>query len=78
MDKWRAAYIGLSNAGYTDDQIAEIAGVTRAVINGVRNGTYNHHYEPSHSGGEAIIAAITDAIRHGYMDEDPLAAYAEA
>lgn len=73
MTDWKKAYIGLSKAGYTDQQIAEIAGCTRAVINGVRNGTYNHEHEPTHSGGQAILGAITEALRRGYLDTDPLA-----
>lgn len=72
MINWRRAYNGLCRAGYTDDQIAELAGVTRGVINGVRNGTYNHPHEPLYSGGVRILQAITDALHLGYLVEDPL------
>ena len=72
MTNWRAAYNGLVRAGFTDQQIADMAGCTRSVINGVRNGTYNHHHEPSHSGGVRILDAITTALREGWLDEDPL------
>lgn len=73
MVNWRAAYNGLSRAGYTDDQIAELVGCSRAVICGVRNGTYHHDHEPRYSGGVAVINAITYALHMGYIDEDPLA-----
>jgi hypothetical protein len=73
MTDWRKAYTGLSDAGYTDDQIAQVAGITRAVVNGVRNGTWPHPHEPKHAGGQRVIALINEAIRHGVLEKDPLA-----
>jgi len=72
MTDWRKAYNGLSTAGYTDDQIATIAGVTRSVINAVRNGSYPHNHEPGYEGGKRVVDHITEAIRLGYLDFDPL------
>ncbi|MNM99013.1 hypothetical protein D3C81_1115620 [compost metagenome] len=72
MTDWRKAYVGLAKAGYTDEQIAELAGVTRAVINGVRNGTWPYPHEPKHSGGQRILHYVDEAIRHGLLEEDPL------
>jgi hypothetical protein len=72
MTNWQAAYNGLSRAGFSDQQIAEMAGCTRAVINGVRNGTYHHVHEPSYSGGKRVLDAITESLRQGWLEEDPL------
>lgn len=72
MIDWQAAYIGLHAVGYTDGQIADLAGVDRYVINRVRNGQYQHNHEPGYEGGVRIVEAINDALRNGIMDEDPL------
>lgn len=72
MTDWRKAYMGLAAAGYTDEQIATLAGVTRAVVNGVRNGTWPHPHEPKYSGGQRVLACINEALRRGLLDEDPL------
>jgi len=73
MIDWKAAYAGLHAAGYNDGQIARLAGVDRFVINRVRNGRYRHNHEPGYEGGVRVVEAITEAIRQGILDEDPLA-----
>lgn len=55
---WAAAYNRLYHAGYTDGQIAELAGTTRVTINRVRNGTWGFKHELSYSGGNRILDAI--------------------
>jgi hypothetical protein len=73
MTDWAKAYNGLSAAGFTDDQIAGLAGVTRAVINSVRNGNYAFRHEPGYEGGKTVLANLTHAIDMGWIDHDPLA-----
>lgn len=73
MTDWCKAYNGLSTAGFTDDQIAELAGVSRSVINAVRNGVYPHNHEPGYEGGKRVLDNLTNAIHMGYLDHDPLA-----
>jgi hypothetical protein len=53
---WPTVYVALHEAGYTDQQIAEQAGVTRAVVNAVRNGVYPHNHEPGYEGGRRVLA----------------------
>lgn len=72
MTDWAKAYNGLIAAGYSDEQIAEVAGCTRGVVNRVRNGTYPFNHEPGHAGGQRVLKLITDALRQGYLEEDPL------
>lgn len=72
MTDWRKAYVALAKAGYTDEQIGSYAGVTRAVVNGVRNGTWPHPHEPKHSGGVKILALINGLLAQGILEEDPL------
>jgi hypothetical protein len=73
MIDWKAAYVGLHEAGYSDGQIAELANMSRYVVNRVRNGRYpRKKHEPGYSGGVKILAALDGAIRHGLLTEDPL------
>jgi hypothetical protein len=72
MINWSRAYQGLALAGYNDDQIAELAGLSRGTVNRVRNEDYDHPHEPGHAGGQRVISAINDALRLGLLEEDPL------
>jgi len=55
-DKWAERYRALSTYGYTDTEIAELAGATRAVVCRVRNGNYEYNHDLNYTGGRQIEA----------------------
>lgn len=71
---WQAAYASLHDIGYTDKQVADMAGLSRYVINRVRLGRYTrNNHEPGYEGGQRVVDAISGALREGVLDADPLA-----
>lgn len=70
MTDWRLAYNGLSAAGYTDNEIADMANVSRAVVNKVRNGTYQFKHEPGHEGGRKVLDTLKSAVADGSLSAD--------
>jgi len=60
---WAELYARLHTAGYSDAVIAVMAGVTRAVVNAVRNRTYVHNHEPGYEGGCRIVAAAKNLTK---------------
>ena len=73
MVNWRLAYQGLALAGFTDKQISKLSGVSRTTINRVRNGTYPHDtHDPGYDGGKAVLEAISQCLRTGVLEVDPL------
>ena len=72
MINWASAYAGLSRAGYTDQQISELAGVNRSVINKVRNGQYEFRHEPRYAGGVRVLAALAECAKLGYLETCPV------
>jgi len=59
MIDWQEAYNKLYAAGYSDDKIARLAGLSRYVVNRVRNGRYIHNHQgPGYEGGAAVLAAV--------------------
>jgi len=72
MIDWKAAFQGLSDAGYTDDQIAEIAGISRPVTNRIRNGTYPCHFEPRYAAGVALLNTLDFAVKQGWLKQNPV------
>lgn len=74
MVNWQRAYRALSRAGFTDAQIGELAGISRNTINRVRNGTYPHDkHDPGFDGGKRVLDTLTDCVRQGVFDHDPMA-----
>lgn len=72
MINWASAYSGLARAGYTDQQIATMAGVDRTVINKIRHNRYPHDHAPRYENGVAVLAALTEAVRLGYLETCPV------
>jgi hypothetical protein len=78
MINWRDAYNALSRAGYSDSQIADLAQLSRYVVNRVRNGKYIHnHLGPGYEGGMAVLGAIDAAVGQGLLPADPMNKTAE-
>lgn len=57
---WADYYRRLYAAGYTDSEIAMLAGRTRSVINAVRNRRYNHPHYPTLDGATRVLGAIAE------------------
>lgn len=56
---WQLVYKQLAEAGYNDAEIAKLAGVSRNVVNRVRNGKYRHRtHEPGFEGGKRLVEAL--------------------
>uniref|UniRef100_A0A6M3M5P5 Uncharacterized protein n=1 Tax=viral metagenome TaxID=1070528 RepID=A0A6M3M5P5_9ZZZZ len=78
MIDWQKVYAGLHAAGFTDGQIAELGGLSRRVVNRVRNNAYQHEtHEPGYEGGQALLDALTGAVKEGILDYDPLVTHHE-
>ena len=65
VDDWGVHYRTLKDRGYSDGQIADMAGVSRFVINRVRldkyeNGSHHLRYE----GGVRILRAVNSGGTH--------------
>ena len=48
----------LSAAGYSDGQIADLAGVTRVTVQRVRTGTWPYGHNLSYEGGQRVVGAV--------------------
>ena len=70
MTDWRKVYTKLSQAGYSDAQIGNKAGCSRAVICKVRNGTWQFSHDPGHEGGQAVLALVEYARKQGYLEPE--------
>lgn len=70
MTDWAKIYRDLGSAGYSDEEIARTAEVSRSVINKVRNGTYPFNHEPRHQGGVDVLALHKAAKDGGFIPED--------
>lgn len=55
---WRPAYQAMRSAGWEDSEIAEVAGVSRAVINGVIDETYKNSHSLEFSQGFFVIRML--------------------
>jgi hypothetical protein len=55
---WAKVYRSLHDHGRSDSWIAAQAGVTRSVVNAVRNSTYAHNHEPGYKGGRRVLAVL--------------------
>lgn len=56
--KWQRCYKLLYEYGYSDQQIADLAGVTRVTIHRVRHGDWPHVHRLNYMGGTRIIDAV--------------------
>lgn len=65
---WRPAYQALRSGGWSDSDIAFYAGVSRAVINGVINGTYGRPHSLEFAHGFALINVLVRLERDGEIE----------
>jgi hypothetical protein len=72
MTDWSAAYRTLATAGYSDREIGELAGgLSRNIVNQVRNGTYKFKHDPGHEAGTRVLTAVAQFER-GQSGDLPL------
>ena len=73
VSDWRPYYELLRAAGYSDSAIAQLAGVTRAVVNKVRQGAYPHGHALTYNGGTAVLREVEQVIAEGRAPAELLA-----
>lgn len=67
VHNWRLAYLAFRQVGMKDVDIATLAGVSRAVINAVANGTYNRNHELGFNGGIRVLTKLKELKDHGQL-----------
>ncbi len=67
INDWRPAYVALRQAGMKDGEIGALAGVSRAVINAVANGTYHCEHRLDFNGGVRVINKLKEFIKNGQL-----------
>jgi hypothetical protein len=73
VEDWAPYYQVLYEAGYTDQQIADTAEISRFVANRVRNRNYDRgSHQPSYGGAMAILNLIAQACHDGHIPEEAL------
>lgn len=68
---WQRIYERLHKHGYTDQQIAERAGVGRQVICRVRNKSWPWEHDLKSVGAQNIEAMVEETTRQGALPFDP-------
>lgn len=58
VQDWQPAYAALLSAGLRQQDVAELAGVTRAVIGRIVAGTYASDHSPKFNGGMRVLAKL--------------------
>ena len=71
MNVWTAAYRALHNSGLTDEQIGALAGISRVIVNRVRNDAYAFDHEPGYEGGARVKEAVAKLVDQGVIEHDP-------
>lgn len=66
---WRPAYAAMRNAGMKDQEIAELAGVSRAVVNGVVTGSYKRTHQLSFNGGVRVLDKLKEMKANGQLPD---------
>lgn len=69
---WQVAYTILRELGHTDGDIANLARVSRPVVNRVLKGEYPHAHEPGYSGGCRVIKSIKQARDSGLVTDEQI------
>lgn len=60
MTDWTAVYQQLGTV-YNDTEIGELAGgLSRNIVNQVRNGTYKFKHDPGFEAGKKLLAAVEE------------------
>jgi hypothetical protein len=69
VENWRPAYVALRNAGMKDADIAALAGVSRAVINGVATGNYGRKHNLMFNGGFRVLTKLKELKANGQLPD---------
>ena len=69
VENWRPAYVALRNVGMKDAEIAELAGVSRAVINGVATGNYERRHRLMFNGGFRVLTKLKELKANGQLPD---------
>ena len=69
VENWRPAYVALRNVGMKDTDIAQLAGVSRAVINGVATGNYKRKHNLMFNGGFRVLTKLTELKANGQLPD---------
>ena len=69
VENWRPAYVALRNVGMKDTDIAQLAGVSRAVINGVATGNYKRKHNLMFNGGFRVLTKLKELKANGQLPE---------
>lgn len=64
---WAPYYRALYEAGVSDVQIGELAGINRVTVNAVRHGRYPNAHDPGYSGGMAVLERIVEKAERGHI-----------
>ena len=69
VENWRPAYVALRNVGMKDTDIAQLAGVSRAVINGVATGNYKRKHNLMFNGGFRVLTKLKELKANGQLPD---------
>lgn len=69
VKNWRPAYVALRNVGMKDTDIAQLAGVSRAVINGVATGNYKRKHNLMFNGGFRVLTKLKELKANGQLPD---------
>ena len=69
VEDWQPAYTALRKVGMKDSEIADLAGVSRAVINGVANGTYGRRHRLGFNGGFRVLTKLKELKANGQLPD---------
>lgn len=69
VEDWQPAYTALRQVGMKDSEIADLAGVSRAVINGVANGTYGRRHQLGFNGGFRVLTKLKELKANGQLPD---------
>ena len=69
VEDWQPAYTALRSVGMKDSEIADLAGVSRAVINGVANGTYGRYHQLGFNGGFRVLTKLKELKANGQLPD---------
>lgn len=69
VENWRPAYVALRNVGMKDADIAQLAGVSRVVINGVVTGNYKRKHSLMFNGGVRVLTKLNELKANGQLPD---------
>lgn len=69
VDNWCPAYVALRSVGMKDADIAKLAGVSRAVINGVATGNYKRNHHLMFNGGFRVLTKLKELKANGQLPD---------